>query len=54
MVVNDFVVDINELIRYIDGNSISTLKFNDCTLMNYNKLKESNLEISENKCIHSK
>ena len=54
VVINDFVVDINELIKYIDGSSINTIKFNDCTLMNYNKLKESNLEISENRCIHSK
>lgn len=54
VVVNNFVVDINEFVKSIDENSNSIIKFNDCTLMNYNKLKESNLEISENRCIHSK
>lgn len=54
VVINNFNVDINMIVNSIDGNSINTIKFNNCTLFNYSKLKGSTLEISESECLHSK
>lgn len=54
VVLNNFNIDLNKIILGIDADSINMMRFNDCTLFNYDKLRKSTLTVSESNCIHSK